>query len=74
MEKREGIKIESHTGTWYVIDEIDFHDKVVFLLEHETYGEDANHLIVDGDLNILVENVTDGFDDLILMNPNDISL
>lgn len=65
MEKRDGIKIEGHKGTWYVIDEIFYNNTKVFLLEHEIHGEDANNLIIDGDLNILVEDVTDGFDDLI---------
>lgn len=70
MVNRDGIKIEGHRGTWYVINEMDVYndatkkeDKRLYLLEHEVYGEDAPHLIVDKDLNIILDDVWNGFDD-----------
>lgn len=73
MEMREGIKIAGHRGTWYVIDEsaYSFPDeekgavvKSVYLLEHETYGDETACLIVDEDKNIILDDVWNGFDDL----------
>lgn len=59
-----GIRVEGHSGKWYVLNETLFNDKIVYLLEHETYGEDASHIIVDEDLNIIMEDVCNGFNDL----------
>lgn len=36
----------------------------VFLLEHETYGDEAACLIVNENLEIILEDVWNGFDDL----------
>lgn len=64
MMPKDGIKVKGHIGTWYVIDE-DYHNgKKVFLLEHEQYGEDAAALIVDQDLNVIMDDVWNGFSDL----------
>lgn len=58
-----GIKIDGHIGKWYVIDREVIDYKAVFLLEHETYGDEAPCLIVDEDLNVLLDEVWNGFDD-----------
>jgi len=39
----------------------------LFLLEHQTYGDDVPALIVDSELNIVVSDVGNGFDDLDLL-------
>lgn len=57
--KREGIKVKGHVGTWYVIDERDG----LYLLEHETYGDEAACVIIDGEGNLVMEDVWNGFDD-----------
>lgn len=70
------IRVEGHTGTWYVIDEGDFvltpdengkpqtiHAHL-FLLEHEAYGDEAACVIVDDAGNLILEDVWNGFDDL----------
>lgn len=62
--QKENIKIEGHIGTWYVIDETEWKGKRVFLLEHETYGDEAACLIVNEKLEIVLEDVWNGFDDL----------
>jgi len=56
------IKIQGHVGTWYVIDERDteLHGKL-FLLEHETYGDEAACLIVNGDGEVILGGVWNGF-------------
>jgi hypothetical protein len=61
---KTNIKINGHIGTWYVIGGKEYKCKKVYLLEHETYGEDAAHIIVDENLNIVLEDVYNGFADL----------
>lgn len=36
----------------------------VFLLEHETFGDETEHLITDDDFKLVLEDVWNGFDDL----------
>lgn len=62
--QKNNIKIEGHCGTWYVIDETIWHDEVVYLLEHEIYGDHAAYLIVNKDLEIIFADVWNGFDDM----------
>ena len=61
--KSDNIKVEGHVGTWYVIDETERSGKKLFLLEHETYGDEAACVIVDEDGNLELEDVWNGFDD-----------
>lgn len=69
---KDGIKINGHYGTWYVIDEDVFHrptrngieDIPVYLLEHEQYGDEAAGLIIDDNMDVVLEDVWNGFDDL----------
>lgn len=65
-----GIKIKGHVGKWYVIDKTFYKGKVVCLLEHETYGDEAACLIVDENLNIIQDEVWNGFDDLEYESPS----
>jgi hypothetical protein len=60
----KGIKIEGHRGKWYVIDTTINNTIKCFLLEHETYGDEAACLIVRDDGSIIVDDVWNGFDDL----------
>ncbi len=61
---KEGIVIEGHFGTWYVIDITTHKDEPVYLLEHEEYGDEAACLIVKADLTVVCEDVWNGFEDL----------
>lgn len=71
-----GYSIKGHRGTWYVIStdtrNIDNTIKQLFLMEHETYGEEAPHVIIDVDGTIIIQNVHNGFDDLDYCLENDI--
>lgn len=60
----DGIKVDGHIGTWYIIDKSWHKGRPVFLLEHETYGDEAPAIIVDSCLNILADDVYNGFSDL----------
>lgn len=48
-----GIRIKGHMGTWRVVLTDTFNGSKAYLLEHEQYGEMANHLLVDENKNIL---------------------
>jgi len=61
IAKREGIKVEGHRGTWYVIDEAEYDGQTLYLLEHETYGDEAANIIVDADQNLVLEDVWNGW-------------
>ena len=67
----EHISIDGHTGTWYVIDEGECKSPVArypvrcFLLEHETYGDEAACIIVNASGVVLLDDVYNGFDDLL---------
>mgnify|MGYP007101828364 CR=1 FL=1 len=62
--KKDGIKVDGHRGTWYVIDEM-VDDKYgrIYLLEHEKYGDAAASVIIDGNGELLLEDVWNGFED-----------
>lgn len=62
--KQTGIKINGHIGTWYVVDTHIFRGDQCYELEHEDYGNDAAHIIVDPEGNVLVDDVWNGYLDL----------
>lgn len=68
--KSKKIKVNNHTGTWYVIDEATFINvsrnkaEKLFLLEHEEYGDMAECVIVDENGKLVAEEIFNGFDDL----------
>jgi DNA-binding cell septation regulator SpoVG len=59
----DSIRIEGHRGTWYVIDVAERSGKNIYLLEHEEYGDEAFSVIVDSKGRIILEDVSNGFDD-----------
>lgn len=72
------IKVEGHIGTWHSIDEGDFIltpdtddgrpltlPAHLFLLEHDKYGDEAACVIVDEAGKLVLEDVWNGFDDLL---------
>lgn len=61
--KSDNIEIEGHKGTWYVVDSEMINDKPYFLLEHEEYGDEAEHLVVDKTGKCVFEEAYNGFDD-----------
>ncbi|MEA4895892.1 MAG: hypothetical protein VB064_11625 [Oscillospiraceae bacterium] len=64
-EHSEHINVDGHEGTWYVIDKMRLNAKDYFLLEHETYGDEAASVIVDEGGALVVDDDYEGFDDLI---------
>lgn len=64
IANKEKIKVEGHKGTWYVIDELTKFGKKFYLLEHNTYGEDADHIAINSEGKLIMEDITDGIDEL----------
>ena len=64
-ENSDGITVEGHTGTWYAIDAEVIGDVKYFLLEHEEHGDEAACVIIDSDGKLVLEDVWNGFDDLM---------
>lgn len=62
--KMDGIKIDGHRGKWYVIDELVKFGKVFYLLEHETYGEEAPWIAIDSSYKLIMEDIVDGASEL----------
>lgn len=68
--KKDGIIVNGHMGTWHVIDTQVVEGKTLYLLEHETYGDEAACIIVKDTNNVInfenivLEDVWNGFDDL----------
>lgn len=60
----DGIRVDGHRGTWYVIDRKKYGSRDLLLLEHETYGSDAAGVIVTAKTHKLVmEDVWNGWTD-----------
>ena len=62
--KKEGIAVPGYRGTWHVIDETKYKGRKYYLLEHETYGDEAASLIINSKGEVEEEDVWNGFDDL----------
>ena len=59
----QGLVVAGHIGTWHVIDEATVEDKAFFLLEHDTYGDEAASIIVDAKGKLVLDEIYNGFDD-----------
>ncbi len=44
--QRDGIKMPGWIGRWYIIDQREYRGEMYYMLEHETYGDETEHLIV----------------------------
>lgn len=63
IRMREGIKVKGHRGTWYVIDEREYDGRTLYMVEHETYGDEAASLIIDEDFNLIADEIWNGWED-----------
>ena len=69
---RDGIHVNGHRGTWYVVEQDVFHrptetgvdDIPVLFLEHEKYGDEVAWIVIDEDGEVVLEDVWNGVDDL----------
>lgn len=61
----ESCEIDGHIGTWHVVDQA----AGLFLLEHDSHGDEAPGLIVDGAGRVVFDDAWNGFDDLAEIDP-----
>ena len=61
----DGIKVKGHRGKWYVVEDVVYGGETYFLLEHETYGNDADWVAVNSAGDLIMEDITDGAEELI---------
>ena len=57
----DSITVEGHKGKWYVINEAVHDGRTVYLLEHETYGDEVPGIAVDTDGKVVCEEIYDDF-------------
>jgi hypothetical protein len=55
-DMQEHLKIEGRIGRWYVVDCDTIDGNKYYLLEHETYGDEAAHLIVNDEYKVVAED------------------
>lgn len=61
--QKGNIRIQGYRGRWYVVDEKTIGDEKLYLLEHETYGDETAGLIINSDYEVICDDVWNGFDD-----------
>ena len=58
-----GLAVSGHVGTWHTIDHREVDGHTFFLMEHDSYGDEAACLIVDEHGKLSLSDVYDGFDE-----------
>ncbi|NCB94201.1 MAG: DUF4316 domain-containing protein [Clostridia bacterium] len=61
--KTSGLAVDGHMGTWHTIDQVQVDGKDYFLMEHDTYGDEAAGVIVDENGKLMAEDIFNGFDE-----------
>ena len=57
MLNKTSMRIENHSGKWYVINEWRYKGKMYFLLENTTFGDEAASVIVDENGYLILDEV-----------------
>lgn len=58
--------VPGHVGTWYAIDNREVDGHVFYLMEHDTYGDEAACIVIDERGRISLTDVYDGFNDHVI--------
>lgn len=53
-----GLTVEGHDGTWHSVEELTVQGNTYYLMESETYGQDANMIVVDHAGVLVAEDIT----------------
>lgn len=59
----DGLAVAGHIGTWHTIDHQEVEGATFYLMEHDTYGDDAACIIVDSHGKLSLSEVYNGFDE-----------
>ena len=58
-----GLAVSGHVGTWHTIDHMEVDGHTFWLMEHDTFGDDASCIIVDERGELVLSHIYDGFDE-----------
>jgi len=58
-----GLAVAGHIGKWHTIDHTVVEGETFFLMEHDTYGDEAASIIVDSKGRLALDEISNGFDD-----------
>lgn len=59
----QGLSVPGHIGTWHTIDHMEVDGHTFWLMEHDTYGDEAACIIVDEHGKLSLTEVYNGFDE-----------
>ena len=62
-ENTFGMAVDGHIGTWHTIDHKEIDGHTFWLMEHDTFGDDASCIIVDERGDLVLSHIYDGFDE-----------
>ena len=60
-----GIHLDGYDFTWGIIDTCRVGKGIFHLLENEEYGDEAAYIVTDSELNVILDDAYNGFDDLL---------
>ena len=63
MRTLSGMAVDGHIGTWHTIDHKEIDGHTFWLMEHDTFGDDASCIIVDERGDLVLSHIYDGFDE-----------
>ena len=58
-ERKEGVTVAGHTGTWYEIDRLNG----MYLMESEQWGDETACLIINENNELLMDDIWNGWED-----------
>ena len=61
-DNSSGIIIKGHIGRWHVIDSCEIDGEKLYLLEHNTYGDEAAGVIVDSSAVVKLDDYREHLD------------
>lgn len=53
----DNITPKNYEGSWYIYNSLYFRGHLVHCLEHSDYGDEAQHLVMDDELNVLCDEI-----------------
>ncbi len=59
-ENTSGMAVDGHIGTWHTIDHKEIDGHTFWLMEHDTFGDDASCIIVDERGDLVLSHIYDG--------------
>ena len=61
-ENLEGLTVKGHFGTWHSVDSVEIEGERFFLMESDEYGNTVAHIAVNGEGELVAEDLKHGFD------------